>query len=274
MGLVNILRKLLKSEEHKLGEFRPKLAELSPEQEEQLIQLGIDLNDAFSRNRAADVLKTYPDGFETLKRWSKYSLGGNAGYAYDILFKYGTQKVNELVDRYGLKSSTYLDDIVKAIDEFGKDIVDEIADRFELKHLKLIAPNYRKYGPELIQRIIEKYDSSLLSYIFPIHQDIEEAQKTRDTDEVKQFRIQFFGEVQEVDFRSHSRNYANILGILGRVRNERDGSVLCEVQGTEPIVNVFIKGLKQMHGVSKVEKEEVNLGYRMKDYIIESSPSR
>ena len=45
--------------------------------------------------------------------------------------------------------------------------------------------------------------------------------------------IRFFGEVQAVGFRYYSRKAAELYGATGWVRNEYDGSVSMEIQGTE-----------------------------------------
>ena len=46
-------------------------------------------------------------------------------------------------------------------------------------------------------------------------------------------RISFFGRVQGVGFRYTASYAANSCGVTGWVRNEYDGSVTIEIQGTE-----------------------------------------
>lgn len=46
-------------------------------------------------------------------------------------------------------------------------------------------------------------------------------------------RIQVYGSVQGVGFRYRTENAASAVGATGWVRNEPDGSVLMEIQGTE-----------------------------------------
>ena len=53
-------------------------------------------------------------------------------------------------------------------------------------------------------------------------------------------RIIFYGDVQGVGFRYRVLHAANSLGITGWVRNEWDGSVSMEVQGTEADIDQMI----------------------------------
>ena len=50
-------------------------------------------------------------------------------------------------------------------------------------------------------------------------------------------RIRFYGEVQAVGFRFQAQNAARMYGATGWVRNEYDGSVTMEIQGTERQIN-------------------------------------
>ncbi len=50
-------------------------------------------------------------------------------------------------------------------------------------------------------------------------------------------RICFFGEVQAVGFRFQAQYAAKRYGVTGWVRNEYDGSVTTELQGTERQIN-------------------------------------
>ena len=53
-------------------------------------------------------------------------------------------------------------------------------------------------------------------------------------------RIVFFGRVQGVGFRYHARYAAGLYGCTGWVRNEWDGSVTMEIQGTEEQIDKVI----------------------------------
>ena len=59
-------------------------------------------------------------------------------------------------------------------------------------------------------------------------------------------RFVFNGRVQGVGFRYLTRRAADLIGVTGWVRNERDGSVTLEIQGTEEQVDGVMLALKHM----------------------------
>ena len=59
-------------------------------------------------------------------------------------------------------------------------------------------------------------------------------------------RIVFGGRVQGVGFRYLTRRAADLIGVTGWVRNELDGTVTLEIQGTEEQVDGTLLGLKHM----------------------------
>ena len=58
-------------------------------------------------------------------------------------------------------------------------------------------------------------------------------------------RFVFSGRVQGVGFRYLTRRAAELIGVTGWVRNERDGSVTLEVQGTGEQIDETLMVLKQ-----------------------------
>ncbi len=56
----------------------------------------------------------------------------------------------------------------------------------------------------------------------------------------KRYRLQFYGSVQGVGFRYTAMHAANMYRLTGYVKNEYDGSVTCEVQGTDEDISQFI----------------------------------
>lgn len=60
---------------------------------------------------------------------------------------------------------------------------------------------------------------------------------------IKRFRIRFYGRVQGVGFRYTACNLARNLGLTGWVRNEFDGTVLCEAQGDSSVTDKFLERL-------------------------------
>ena len=63
-------------------------------------------------------------------------------------------------------------------------------------------------------------------------------------DDIVRWRICFKGIVQGVDFRYTACHAASLLGVTGYVKNEYDGSVLCEVQGSNEQIDEFLKILR------------------------------
>lgn len=61
-------------------------------------------------------------------------------------------------------------------------------------------------------------------------------------------RVTFRGRVQGVGFRATARSVARAHPVTGWVRNEPDGTVLLEVQGTEEAVDRYLEGLRGAMG--------------------------
>ena len=59
--------------------------------------------------------------------------------------------------------------------------------------------------------------------------------------------IKFYGSVQGVSFRYTSSTIAKKLGLTGWVRNEYDGSVEMEAQGTSELINKLIDTMKNVN---------------------------
>lgn len=56
--------------------------------------------------------------------------------------------------------------------------------------------------------------------------------------------ITFYGWVQGVGFRYRARHAAEMYGCTGWVRNEWDGSVTMEIQGTEEAIDKVIQAIE------------------------------
>lgn len=61
-------------------------------------------------------------------------------------------------------------------------------------------------------------------------------------------RVNFIGTVQGVGFRATARGIARGHPVTGWVRNEPDGSVMLEVQGTADAVAAFLEQLRDCMG--------------------------
>ena len=62
--------------------------------------------------------------------------------------------------------------------------------------------------------------------------------------EIIRRKIRFYGWVQGVGFRYRARYAADAVGATGWVRNEFDGSVTMEIQGTEEQIDKVILALE------------------------------
>jgi len=59
-------------------------------------------------------------------------------------------------------------------------------------------------------------------------------------DEARRVRVRVRGRVQGVSFRASTQDEAVRLGLMGWVRNERDGSVVLEAQGPAARVDALV----------------------------------
>lgn len=57
--------------------------------------------------------------------------------------------------------------------------------------------------------------------------------------------IRFYGSVQAVGFRYYAKTAADLYGAAGWVRNEYDGSVSMEIQGTQQQIDDVIAGIQR-----------------------------
>lgn len=57
-------------------------------------------------------------------------------------------------------------------------------------------------------------------------------------------RLRFYGAVQGVGFRWHARHAAAAVGATGWVRNELDGSVTMELQGSEAQIDRVLQSVE------------------------------
>ena len=69
--------------------------------------------------------------------------------------------------------------------------------------------------------------------------------------------IVFYGSVQGVGFRYRAMQAAEMLGCTGWVRNEWNGSVSMEIQGSEEDIDRVIEAVERGHYVH-IEKMEVH----------------
>jgi acylphosphatase len=72
-------------------------------------------------------------------------------------------------------------------------------------------------------------------------------------------RLIFHGRVQGVGFRYRAKHLAGSLGLTGWVRNEYDGTVHMEVQGTKAMIYKLMEGLNRGSYISIdwIDDEEI-----------------
>jgi acylphosphatase len=73
---------------------------------------------------------------------------------------------------------------------------------------------------------------------------------------VKHFNISVFGLVQDVFFRDTAKQVADRLGVFGFIRNQPDGSVYAEIEGTGEALNEFIGWCQHGPDAARVDKLE------------------
>lgn len=77
--------------------------------------------------------------------------------------------------------------------------------------------------------------------------------------------IKVTGKVQGVFFRASTKAVADQMGIKGLVKNEKDGSVYIEAEGTESMLEVFLEWCNEGPDKSVVENVSVKDG-EVKNY--------
>lgn len=84
----------------------------------------------------------------------------------------------------------------------------------------------------------------------------------------KEFR--FEGNVQNIGFRFEVQSHAKPLGITGYAKNNDDGSVTAQLQGSEKNINKVITDLQNINRIQidSVTEKEIPLDYYENDFYI------
>ena len=77
---------------------------------------------------------------------------------------------------------------------------------------------------------------------------------------MKHLDITVTGLVQGVWFRASTKEQAELIGITGFVRNQADGSVYLEAEGSEEGLEVLVKWLRQGPSAARVDNLEIKEG--------------
>jgi len=210
---------------------------------QQLKDLGLD-GSYFGYQHAVRALRKEPDSFETMKRLKETTcLTHNTGGLYLALSKSGREKVDKVLDRYSETDfyTYHLSDLVKAAERADFETIDRCIEAFGTPSLREFAPFYKELGEAL-----------------------------ESEEEIGQYEITFYGKVQGVNFRREAALYAERINLVGWVINEPDGSVKCQIQAKDSMVNVFILALTSSSGyadnISSVGKKEVAVGEPMNKF--------
>lgn len=84
---------------------------------------------------------------------------------------------------------------------------------------------------------------------------------------MKHLKLIITGRVQGVGFRSETVEMANSLGVTGYVRNEEDGSVLVEAEGTNEDLEILKDWCQKGPEGADVKKVEEKWTDEFKDYL-------
>ena len=76
----------------------------------------------------------------------------------------------------------------------------------------------------------------------------------------KSIHIRVWGRVQNVGFRAFVAQQANLLGVMGWVRNVGRDQVEVHAEGHETTLQAFFEIVKEGPSVSRVERHEVEWG--------------
>src|SRR3989344_5751711 len=79
-------------------------------------------------------------------------------------------------------------------------------------------------------------------------------------------KIEIFGRVQGINFRSMVKNFCDEKKIKGFVKNSDDGNVLIIAQALENLLDKLIEWVKQSPGFSKVENLKITTIKSEKNY--------
>ena len=80
----------------------------------------------------------------------------------------------------------------------------------------------------------------------------------------------FEGNVQNIGFRFEVQSHAKPLGITGYAKNNEDGSVTAQLQGSLEVINRVIKSLQNIDRIQidSMTEKEIPLDYYEKDFSI------
>lgn len=90
-------------------------------------------------------------------------------------------------------------------------------------------------------------------------------------DSIVRYRMTFTGRVQGVGFRYKASHVANQYRLTGYVKNEYDGSVTVEIQGTEQEIYMFLKTISHDRYIDiyDLSKEHISVEEGERSFIVQ-----
>ncbi len=81
-------------------------------------------------------------------------------------------------------------------------------------------------------------------------------------------RLRFSGLVQGVGFRYEAQRIASQLDLVGWVQNQRDGSVVIEIEGKESYIGAFLLAIKAVRrfDITEIQTEDLPLAQTEKSF--------
>ena len=119
--------------------------------------------------------------------------------------------------------------------------------------------------PQEMERVYQIGRREAEKHLDEIRHFLSEAYEVEKEDEMKKEtireHIRFFGRVQGVGFRFQAMMAADSLGLTGWVRNEDDGSVTMEIQGSRPEIDAALEMISNSRHIQieEIKRNEIPL---------------
>lgn len=87
----------------------------------------------------------------------------------------------------------------------------------------------------------------------------------------KRYIIKVYGRVQGVFYRASTQHQAKKLSVFGWVRNEQDGAVKIDAEGSSESLEKFIEWCKkgpELAKVDRIEKQEMDELENYSDFVV------
>lgn len=167
--------------------------------------------------------------------------------------------------------NSYAAEILKKYGERAVKVLKQIPVEYIRSNVGFIWNSIDEYTPELVSEIIDKENLLSDEKFNSLHRYCklwEDLKQLGEPEKKKlQYKLNFFGNVQDVGFRGTAQSYAKILGLTGYAKNLWDGSVECVVQGPESRIKILKKLLKKDFQISKLEETKQRVKVVHKEFL-------